>query len=77
MIFSGISCIRIIPVIKLLRQHYVRMTLASQQRLVQVKPDQWVPLVSVTVLVRVTDMWTQSMATSAWSTLTRGATVIS
>ena len=44
--------------------------------MVQVKHDQWVPLVSVRVLVRVADVWTQSTAMSAWSKMTRGATEI-
>ena len=42
----------------------------------QVKPDAWDPIVSVLGLVRVTDMWAQSTATSAWSKLTRGPMVV-
>ena len=47
--FSGISRIRIIPVIKLLRQHCVRVASA----LTKVKSDWWDLSVSVTVLI----MW--------------------
>jgi len=44
--------------------------------LTQVKPDAWDPTVSVLGLVRVTDMWAESTATSAWSKLTRGPIVV-
>ena len=44
-----------------LRQHDV----SESTGLVQVKPDQWVPLVSFTVLARVTDRWDRSTDTSA------------
>ena len=50
--------------------------LSRSTGLPRVKPDQWVPLVSVTVLARVTDVWAQSTATSGQSTLTRGSIVI-
>ena len=39
----------------------------------RVKPDQGVPLGSVTVLVRVADVWAQSTATSAGSTQACGS----
>ena len=43
---------------------------------VQVKPDQWDPLVSLTVMARVTDMWGQVNAHISIVKLTRGPTVI-
>ena len=46
-------------------------------RPVQVKPDQWDPLVSDPETLSVTDRWVRSTAMSAGSTLTGGATVIS
>ena len=77
MVFSEISCINIIPVIKLMRQHCVRMTSASQQRLVQVKPDQWDLLVSDTESATEVDMWDPVKADVPKSTLTGGPTVVS
>ena len=55
----------------------VSLTSSLRQRvngLARVKPDVRVPLVSDSGLVRLTDRWDQSNATSAKSMLTRGAT---
>ena len=52
------------------------MTSAGQQGTVQVKPDQWDPLVSDPETLSVTDRWVRSTATLARSTPTCGATVL-
>ena len=51
------------------------MTSAGQRGTVQVKPDQWDPLVNDNETLSVTDRWVRATATSARSTPTRGATV--
>ena len=59
----------------LLHQHDVIAASAGQRGTVQVKPDQWDPLVSDPVTFSVTNRWVRSTATSARSTPMRGATV--
>ena len=73
--FSGISWI-VLKQKLITASAWHRHDVSRSTGLTQVKPDAWDPIVSVLGLVRVTDMWAQSGATSARSTLMHGAMVI-
>ena len=60
-LYSGISYIRINPENQLLRQPDVIMTSAGQRGTVQVKPDEWEPLVSDPLTFSVTDKWVRPL----------------
>ena len=83
MIFRSLNCFLEFPDKKNKSRNYIiasalrHADLSRSTGLTRVKPDQWGPLLSEPVLVRVADVWAQSTASSAWSELMRGPTVVS